>query len=603
MVSKRNFLTITIIMAITFFLFQFLNIAKERWNDYEVNSYVSDTEELSGESTAYQPDENTIVYVGKSQNDPVGNVVANWTYYIKKGMGYYQSLQLLSDALASENADVPQMAVINPDAVEWEDIHETELLQSFVEKGINLIFSELPDVKILEENGELRSLLGIQKIKSESTTVKGIHLYEGFLLGGETIYQAETKEDKKNQDMELTFPWFGLEGATKVYMKGIPKDKTLKAEEYPVIIWRKSYGNAYVFAVNGSYMEDATGLGLLTGMLSETNSYTIYPVVNAQNLVIANYPGFAEENDAVMEKMYSQSVRGVFRDIVWSTITAVHERNNMGLSFMVAPQLDYADQKEPLAKDLRYYLKEINEEKAEAGLSGDTVSNTGIVKKLKEDEAFIGKEMPDFQIASFYQGDLSNAEMERALGQPVLENVCTVIKRQDGKSDLIGYANENVTSQKATVDGFEHTYSQDFRVKSIETALGYSSILTDMSQVVYPESEDDGWEKLSEKFAANTETYWKKFQDFDGTTVSECDRRIRNFLSLSYTEERKNDIITLEKESTEGSSWFILRTHNEEIDKIVGGSYKEIEEDVWLIQADSNTVAIKMKSSETQKYY
>ena len=140
-------------------------------------------------------------------------------------------------------------------------------------------------------------------------------------------------------------------------------------------------------------------------------------------------------------------------------------------------------------------------------------------------------------------------------------------------------------------------------MKSIETALGYSSILTDMSQVVYPESEDDGWEKLSEKFAANTETYWKKFQDFDGTTVSECDRRIRNFLSLSYTEERKNDIITLEKESTEGSSWFILRTHNEEIDKIVGGSYKEIEEDVWLIQADSNTVAIKMKSSETQKYY
>lgn len=403
--------------------------------------------------------------------------------------------------------------------------------------------------------------------------------------------------------MELNFPWFELQSGTKVYMKGIPKDKTLKAEEYPVIIWRKSFENAYVFAVNGNYMQDATGLGLLTGMYGEMSSYSIYPVVNAQNLVIANYPGFAEENDVTMEKMYSQSVRGVFRDIVWPTITAVHERNNMGLSFMVAPQLDYADQKEPLAKDLRYYLKEINEEKAEAGLSGDTVSNTGIVKKLKEDEAFIGKEMPDFQIASFYQGDLSNAEMERALGQPVLENVCTVIKRQDGKSDLIGYANENVTSQKATVDGFEHTYSQDFRVKSIETSLGYSSILTDMSQVVYPESEDDGWEKLSEKFAANTETYWKKFQDFDGTTVSECDKRIRNFLSLSYTEERKNDIITLEKESTEGSSWFILRTHNEEIDKIVGGSYKEIEEDVWLIQADSNTVAIKMKSSETQKYY
>lgn len=36
-------------------------------------------------------------------------------------------------------------------------------------------------------------------------------------------------------------------------------------------------------------MEDETGLGILTGMLYETRDYLIYPVVNAQNLIAANF--------------------------------------------------------------------------------------------------------------------------------------------------------------------------------------------------------------------------------------------------------------------------------------------------------------------------
>lgn len=603
MVSKRNFLTITIITAITFFLFQFLNIAKERWNDYEVNSYAEDTRSLADQSSVYEAEGMEVVYIGKDQADPAESVVASWTRYVKKGFASYTSPEELEKALTDDGKEKPQMVVVDPDAVSWEDAKETERLQSFVEEGISLIFSRVPDVKVLKENPALCGLLGIQKIKSERTTVKRLHLYEGFLLGGEMIYQAKTEQEEKNQDMDLTFPWFQLESGTKVYMKGIPEDETLKAEEYPVVIWRKSFGNAYVFAVNGSYMEDATGLGLLTGMLGEMSDYTIYPVVNAQNLILADYPGFAEENDETMEKLYSQSVRGVFRDIVWPAITAIHEKNNMGLSFMLSPQLDYSDAKKPVGKDLRYYLKEINEARAEAGLSADTVSDTDIREKLAEDEAFIGSEMPQFQIASFYQGDLSEKELAKALEQPVLQNVCTVVKAQDSKSDLLDYENENVTSQRVVTDGFAHTYREDFRVKSIETALGYSSVLADMSQVVYPESEEDGWEKLSEKLSANISTYWKNFQGFDGTTVSECDKRIRNFFALSYTEERKNDIITLKKEGTDEPVWFILRTHNEDIGQMGGGSFKKLEDGVWLIEADSNNVILKLKNSEKQKYY
>ena len=53
-------------------------------------------------------------------------------------------------------------------------------------------------------------------------------------------------------------------------------------------------------------MEDETGLGILTGMLYETRDYLIYPVVNAQNLIAANFPVLTEENTAQMQETQQQ---------------------------------------------------------------------------------------------------------------------------------------------------------------------------------------------------------------------------------------------------------------------------------------------------------
>ena len=53
MVSRRNYAAITAVMAIIFFLFQFLNIAKDHWNDYSENQYAVDVNELSGVDNVY----------------------------------------------------------------------------------------------------------------------------------------------------------------------------------------------------------------------------------------------------------------------------------------------------------------------------------------------------------------------------------------------------------------------------------------------------------------------------------------------------------------------------------------------------------------------
>ena len=609
MVSRRNFFAITIVMGIIFFLFQFSNIAKERWNHYEENSYVTKKEDLQTSRTAYQARQNTeasetIVYVGRNSCNACAEVAANWADYMKKGITTYTSFTRYDQAIAAKKIKQPKLMLIESSDINWKDKNELQKMQKYVNAGINLVFSQMPDLKLIKENETIRSLLGIYSVEKDQTKVKGIQLYEGLLLGGNTFYEATTKEEKKNQDFDLEFPWYKLETGTKSYMRGIPRNPKVKSENYPPVIWSKSYAKANVFVINGDFMEDSTGLGILTGILCETNEYTIYPVVNAQNLVLANYPGMAEENDAKMQEVYSQSLRGVFRDIVWPWVSSVYEKNNLGLTCMLAPQFDYKDKNEPKDNDLEYYLKLINEEKGEAGLSGYQVSDTTIKEKMKADNKYIQKQIPRYQFASFYQGELSEKELADALNESMLKGVRTVVEDSDKDSDVIGYQSRYITKQKSVISGFKHTYRDDFRMKSVESALGYTSVLADMSKVAYPESEEDSWEKLSEKLASYTSSYWKVFEDFDKTTTAETDLRIRRFLALDYTQEKKDDTITLDVNNIgDAASWFILRTHDRKIDKVTGGSYKKIEDDAWLIQADKSHVTIKLKTEENLYYH
>lgn len=126
------------------------------------------------------------------------------------------------------------------------------------------------------------------------------------------------------------------------------------------------------------------------------------------------------------------------------------------------------------------------------------MSDTSIKQKLKADDAYIQKEVPGYQFASLYKGNMSDTELTKALDEPVLDSVRTVVEDGNNDSDMIGYQNRNVTKQKSVISGFKHTYRDDFRVKSVESALGYTSILADMSKVAYTEDKDDRWEKLSE---------------------------------------------------------------------------------------------------------
>lgn len=622
MVSRRNYAAITAVMVIIFFLFQFLNMAKDHWNDYSENQYAVDVNELSGADNVYvAPDSDEldqqstglipwekkkcVVCIGSNESNTMGEMIGNWALYMKRKISYYESISAYENAISKKTQDTPQFVLVDPDFINWDDTKQIRSLQTCVENGISVIFGKLPDASIIGSHKLLRRLLGIDEIVQESVTGNGIHLYSGFLLGGEVIYKAYNEKEEKNQDMELTFPWYHLTSGTKIYMKGMLEDPTVNIQEYPPLIWRKNFTTASVFAVIGDYMIDATGLGMLTAMLSEMQSYTIYPVVNAQNFIAANYPAAANENSSILRQMYSQTMRGFLRDVVWPAFSSINIKTSFSFSSMMTIQFDYTDTAKPNSEDIQYYMEAVNEEEGEMGYSAYNVSNTSISEMISEDADFWNKTLPDYQFASLYYGDYSQKAVQGILDNSFMQRVRTVIGNVDTTSDVVGYVNNQVTRQNTLIDGYEHTFRQDLRIRSVETALGYTSILADVSKAAYPQSDEDGWEKLSEKLMANTITYWKPFSVFSGTTVSQSDSRIRRFLSLNYEEvanESNNKILIHASEGDE-TAWFVLRTNGEVISDVAGGTYEEIEDNVWLIGMEESSILITLKPSNTLFYY
>lgn len=612
MVSRRTYFVIAVIMFIIFFLFQFSTVALELWNDYDKNSYIRDADQLPGKSDAYQaatqdgkPAERMAVYIGEKEG-AFGNMVQTWALYSKRTLKMYASVaefQMYGSIENTENAPV-EMVIIDPKSIDWEMETDVESLEKYVKEGANLVFCSLPDVHVVEKNKRLRKLLGIGKITAKTTTVAGAHLYEGFLLGGEMIYSTDDEEEnRKKQDMDLTFPWYHLTSGTRVYMKGVPKDKSIKSTDFPPVIWEKSFGTGSVFAVNGTYMEDITGIGLLSAMEAKTKAYTIYPIVNAQNLVVAGYPAMAAENGEEMMRRYSQSMIQVLRDVIWPSIISTQYRNSLGFSFMMTPQFDYSDKNEPEQDLLVYYMKRLNEQDVETGLSGITISDTPIAQKLEEDQKIMEKSLADYSLLSFYKGKLSEKTVAEALQQDLLKDVRTIVSDYDGDSEILKYVSETVTEQATVVDGLKYTYRQDLRTKSLETALGYSSVLIDVMRAAYPKDKSyDTWKDIAKDMGWDLQYYWKNFEVFSGTTVSKCDERIRNFLAVDYKERRKVSTIYLDIVNNHGTAWFILRTKNQKVSDIEGGECQKIEDGAFLITTNKDTVAITLQPADGLSY-
>ena len=418
MISRWNYFSITIVMGVVLLMFQMTNVMLEQWNHYEENSFVRSWEELPSESSAYalnttaaEENRGVVVYIG-SESARAFQVTQQWAVYTKQNFVSCGTMEEYQACVRKLAAYPGKIVSVHSEDIDWKDGKNWKILEENAAADDTLVFCGLPESSAIKGNAGLRSLLGISRVRSEEVSVEGLRLEEGFLLGGGAEYRSvDPEENRQRQDMDLTFPWYILSEDTEIYMRGILEDESLELQEMPPVIWRSPVKEANIYAVNGDYMEEAHGLGLLSAMWADGKECEIYPVVNAQNLVAVNYPGLAPENSEEIQAIYGQDLERLLRDSVWPVFIAAYRQNTLGLTCMLAPQYDYGDDQFPSQTELEFYMKRLKEQSAEAGLSGESVSDTPIGQKLDEDERFVKKSLPDYRFSSFYAGELTELEM------------------------------------------------------------------------------------------------------------------------------------------------------------------------------------------------
>ncbi|MDE5587627.1 MAG: DUF2194 domain-containing protein [Acetatifactor sp.] len=601
MVSFRNFFSICIMMAVLFFMFQFFLLFRESGNVYDINKYAEDTV-LSGEErweAAGRTDVPEILFLGEARGE-LANVVSQWCLYTKHSLTFADSLEQMLQALEEKKAE---MLLIDGTLLQLPQQEET--LQELVDYGITIVFVRLPEAIKMQECKGLQKLLGIEEVEALSVETEGLQMYSGFLLGGEAVYKVTEDMDEKQrelQNMELNLPWYKLGIGTKVYMTGLFDEDEIDREYFPPVIWRSSCKGTLVFAVNGDYMTQLAGLGILDAFCYEWKDYYLYPVINAENITVDGFPCFANENAEKIMELYSRSPNVVQQDVMWPGLYALSEQSQRKLTMCLMAQYDYKDDFEPLNDNVVFFLKQMKEIDGEAGQTLEYRRNVTLAEKLDRDGTFWEQNAAAYRFTAYYAGEKLDEEEQEALNQGRLADVRTVVTDYHQGESLISYYDQAVTVQSVTGYADRYSYTTDLQRRSLETALGYYNLLLDLKPALWPESKDEQWENYFDVISSNINTYWGRQNSFESTTLTESDSRVRNFLNLGYSQSRNSDTITLKVQGVQ-EAWFVLRTHGESIKDIQGGEYSRLEDDIYLIHVMDSTVQIDLEKEDGQTWF
>lgn len=589
MISRSNYFRMVILMAVLCAIFFFTMYAREKGTIYDLNPFVIEEDALpSGENRWQASGEEEVVLFFGGQNAALENTVKQWCTYTKRKLLIKEQIGEYS----SGEDGIPDYIFL--DAENLELGKNAKDLLMLTELGVPVVFCSIPEVSEILYSPNLKKILGIEEVRDGAITVKGIRLFDGFFLNGAAEYEAKTAKEEERQDFDLTVPWYITASGTKVYMVGILEEET-EENVSPCLLWRNSYEDIKVFAVCGDYMSSMSGLGILNAFVYELNSYDLYPVVNAQNTIINNFPNLSSENAEKLRKIYSREPKMVYQGILWPSISAMAKTGDLNLTCMVKPQYDYTDGYEPKPEEMQFYLQQFRGIFAEAGRSLKHDTAVSFVTMLEKDTEFFRSLNSRYRYQTVFAAreDVPELTSEVKAGGK-LDDVVTVSTEYEPGDELLAYLTDDVTIQRLTGNAEKHSFRDDFQLRSVQTALLYSNVLMDVYDAVWPEKEEDEWQLLYDRMSRNIYTYWKN-KGLEKTTLSQSDYRTRVFLNLDYSHKREDNRITLSVENVSGESWFLLRTHDEKITEIRGGEYKELEKNAYLITVNESVVEIEVK--------
>lgn len=171
MVSRRNFFSITIMMIVLFFLFQFSMVMRDGENVHDENTYLtakkadqdSEWKQVQADITSLiASEEDYVLFLGE-KGGLMETAVSRWCSYTKRNV---VCLSSITEYVTEEAKEHPEVLILESESyAERENLERIKELQSL---GTTVIFGCLEDADRIAEDQELKEFLGIKEI-SEKT--------------------------------------------------------------------------------------------------------------------------------------------------------------------------------------------------------------------------------------------------------------------------------------------------------------------------------------------------------------------------------------------------------------------------------------------------
>lgn len=604
MLTRRNFIVILLLFLIVFVMFISVEVSAFYLTQREYNpqsdvpitltkadAFSSDvmedpqaakSPELAARALAHEK----VAIITADPDAQTVQVMKEWCTYSRYRYQVYSALPTAEE--------ITDFRVLLFDA---QVIHEDALpmLQAYAALGLDMIITALPSYQELAQSPELCDFLGIEALVQESLPIKGFHIFDDFLVGGEKIYGVNDYYGNTDDDIPASVPYYTLRPGYLMYAQAIAVDDSIDYKDLPGLLWRTRTDKSNVYVINTDVFDGKSLIGLLTAFLSQSQQYYVYPVVNAQTISILDFPLLANENNDTIQARYSRSSESVGRDVLWPGIVKILRNYGNYYHFFMAPELNYADDTSPSAEFISFYRREIERLSGTMGLSLHQMSDIPLPDLCGRNAAFLQEHMPAYQFTAAYATEPQVTGLASADQLPSpLEAVSLVMTDMSDTAPLISYVNDRTLCVSFITDGFVHESMDDLRLSCLETALGMNNQKVSMSRVFYP-GADDSWNTLNLLWSKG-DTYFKPYLVFDNVSVYEMEARVRAFLSVDYAVNREDDILTVSVTNDVKGASFVLRLFNDQIDHVEGGQLRKLSSTAYLLQPEEQQMRLFLKT-------
>jgi hypothetical protein len=575
-----------------------MGVIRRKYNNYDSNSFKESTAtELTAddEYTVLTDSEKVllagkkyVVYIGDIDDD-YGRTVYQWCRFTKRNVISYKDI----DDYTMSNWNKPEMVLLDSNYVDY--YTQMDAVIAISDADVNVTLCNLPDYDTTRRNDRLMEYCSIES-SARKIVASGLRVFDDFLIGGEIWLNEDNNTDGTYNDLQITVPWYVTTTGTKTYMAA-----ELSADDYPDVenenqpslVWRKRWNDAYVFCINGEFIKDISGMGILSAIAYDAKDYDIYPAVDAQTYIVENFPYLSSENDNQIQKYYSRTTESFSKNVIWPDLTNLSTKLSMKFTYMVAPQYNYADKVFASISELDYFFRLIREQDTEAGLTDSRGTRDNMSEKLEADRNTYRNYLGNYEFLSIL---LTGQEISDIgdIKNDILDDVKTYVVSSDeyDGSGLFYYTDDDILTILTPVNGEKYTFGRDFTVRCLNTVLAYCNIDVNLRDVFYPEDEDNLWNKYIKDVSGAAENLTLASTNFSKCTVSELDQHVREMLSLDYSYRMDGNDLIVDIKGNQETSRFVLRTHKTGIESVSGGTYTEIEEGTYIITTTEKQIRI-----------